>query len=167
MVLATQAQSAGAQAQVFAGEIRAREQVNLSFRVPGKVAQRYVDDGARVKAGQVLARLDDQDLSLQNQASEASVKALKADLDLADSELRRYRGLVDKQLVSKSLYDSKQAQAQAAQARYQQARGTGQSEYQPNRLCGHPRAGAGRHQPALHRGRTGGFRRSAGVCLRR
>jgi multidrug efflux system membrane fusion protein len=121
LVLATQAQSAGAEAQVFAGEIRAREQVNLSFRVPGKVAQRYVDDGARVKAGQILARLDDQDLSLQDQASEASVKALKADLDLADSELRRYRGLVDKQLVSKSLYDSKQAQAQAARARYQQA----------------------------------------------
>ena len=121
LVLATQAQSAGAEAQVFAGEIRAREQVNLSFRVPGKVAQRYVDDGARVKAGQILARLDDQDLSLQDQASEASVKALKADLDLADSELRRYRGLVDKQLVSKSLYDSKQAQAQATQARYQQA----------------------------------------------
>lgn len=121
LVLATQAHSAGAQAQVFAGEIRAREQVNLSFRVPGKVAQRYVDDGARVKAGQVLARLDDQDLSLQDQASAASVKALKADLDLADSELRRYRGLVDRQLVSKSLYDSKQAQAQAARARYQQA----------------------------------------------
>lgn len=121
LVLATQAHSAGAQAQVFAGEIRAREQVNLSFRVPGKVAQRYVDDGARVKAGQILARLDDQDLSLQDQASAASVKALKADLDLADSELRRYRGLVDRQLVSKSLYDSKSAQAQAARARYQQA----------------------------------------------
>lgn len=121
LVLATQAQGAGAQAQVFAGEVRAREEVSLSFRVPGKVAQRYVDDGARVKAGQILARLDDQDLSLQDQAAEASVQALKADLDLANAELRRYRGLVEKQLVSKSLYDSKQAQAQATQARYRQA----------------------------------------------
>lgn len=121
LVLATQAQGAGSQAQVFAGEVRAREEVSLSFRVPGKVAQRYVDDGARVKAGQILARLDDQDLSLQGQASEASVQALKADYDLANAELRRYRGLVDRQLVSKSLYDSKQAQARATQARYQQA----------------------------------------------
>jgi multidrug efflux system membrane fusion protein len=121
LVLATQAQSAGAQALVFAGEVRAREQVNLSFRVPGKVAQRFVDDGERVKAGQVLARLDDQDLNLQDEASDASVQALKAELDLANAELRRYRGLVDKQLVSKSLFESKQAQARATQARYQQA----------------------------------------------
>ena len=121
LVLAVQAQSSNQHAQAFAGEIRAREEVNLSFRVAGKIQQRYVDDGARVKAGQVLARLDDQDLQLQSQASSASVQALKADRDLAIAELARYQGLVEKQLVSKSMFESKQAQANAAKSRYQQA----------------------------------------------
>ena len=121
LVLVTQAQPSGTATQVFAGEVRAREEVNLSFRVAGKIATRYVDSGARVQAGQILARLDDSDLSLQSQASEASVQALRADRDLASAELSRYRELVGKQLVSQSLYDSKKAQAQAAQSRYQQA----------------------------------------------
>lgn len=121
LVLAVQAQSSDQHAQAFAGEVRAREEVNLSFRVAGKIQQRYVEDGMRVKAGQVLARLDDQDLVLQNQASSASVQALKADRDLAVAELSRYQGLVEKQLVSKSMFDSKQAQANASKSRYQQA----------------------------------------------
>lgn len=121
MVLAVQAQSSNQHAQAFAGEVRAREEVNLSFRVSGKIQQRYVNDGERVKAGQVLARLDDQDLQLQSQSSSASVQALKADRDLAIAELARYQGLVEKQLVSKSMFESKQAQANAAKSRYQQA----------------------------------------------
>ena len=121
LVLVTQAQPSGAASQVFAGEVRAREEVHLSFRVAGKIANRYVDAGARVKAGQILARLDDSDLALQSQAADASVQALRADRDLAAAELSRYRELVGKQLVSQSLYDSKKAQAQAAQSRYQQA----------------------------------------------
>jgi multidrug efflux system membrane fusion protein len=121
LVLATQPQNAGAEAQVFSGEVRARQEVNLAFRVSGKIANRYVDSGARVQAGQILARLDDQDLSLQSQAANSSVQALKADRDLAQSELRRYRDLVGKQLVSQSLYDAKIAQANAASSRYQQA----------------------------------------------
>ncbi|MFY8060918.1 MAG: efflux RND transporter periplasmic adaptor subunit, partial [Arenimonas sp.] len=121
LVLVTQAQASGTASQVFAGEVRAREEVNLSFRVAGKIATRYVDAGARVQAGQILARLDDADLALQSQAADASVQALRADRDLAAAELSRYSELVGKQLVSKSLYDSKKAQAQAAQSRYQQA----------------------------------------------
>jgi len=121
LVLVTHAQASGTASQVFAGEVRAREEVNLAFRVAGKIATRYVDSGARVQAGQILARLDDSDLALQSQAAEASVQALRADRDLAAAELTRYRELVGKQLVSKSLYDSKNAQAQAAQSRYQQA----------------------------------------------
>jgi membrane fusion protein, multidrug efflux system len=121
LVLATQAQSASADVQIFSGEVRARQEVNLAFRVPGKIANRYVDSGARVQAGQILARLDDQDLSLQSQAANSSVDALKADRDLAQSELRRYRELAAKQLVSKSMFDSKLAQANSATSRYQQA----------------------------------------------
>jgi multidrug efflux system membrane fusion protein len=121
LVLVTQASGSNTDNQAFPGEVRARQEVALSFRVPGKIANRYVDAGVRVKAGEVLARLDDSDLVLQSQASTASLQALKADRDLAAAELKRYSELVGPQLVSKSLYESKKAQAEAAQSRYQQA----------------------------------------------
>ena len=121
LVLVTQASGDASGLQAFAGEVRAREEVALSFRVPGKIAERLVDAGDRVKAGQVLARLDDADLRLQSQAASASVQALQADRDLAAAELKRYRELADKQLVSKSLYESRKAQADAAESRYRQA----------------------------------------------
>lgn len=121
LVLVTRVSGDASGLQAFAGEVRAREEVALSFRVPGKIAERLVDAGDRVKAGQVLARLDDADLRLQSQAASASVQALKADRDLAAAELKRYRELVDKQLVSKSLYETRRAQADAAESRYRQA----------------------------------------------
>ena len=94
LVLVTQASGNSAENRAFPGEVRARNEVALSFRVPGKIAQRYVDAGARVKAGEILARLDDSDLALQSQAATASVQALKADRDLAAAELNRYSELV-------------------------------------------------------------------------
>jgi len=121
LVLLTQPVANGDDAQIFAGDVRARQEVNLAFRVAGKVLNRTVDAGDRVQAGQILARLDDADLSLQSQAAAASVSALRADRDLASAELKRYSDLVAQKLVSQSLYDSKKAQAQAAQSRYQQA----------------------------------------------
>lgn len=121
LVLVTQASNSGAAHQAFPGEVRARNEVALSFRVPGKIAKRHVDAGARVKTGEVLARLDDSDLLLQSQASAASLQALRAERDLAAAELKRYSELVGQQLVSKSMYESKKAQAEAAQSRYQQA----------------------------------------------
>ena len=46
------------------GDIQARVQTELSFRVGGKIIERSVDVGDRVTAKQVLARLDPKDLSL-------------------------------------------------------------------------------------------------------
>ncbi len=121
LVLLTQPVANGDDALIFAGDVRAQTEVNLSFRVAGKVLNRTVDAGDRVHAGQMLARLDDADLSLQSQAAASSVSALRADRDLATAELKRYSDLVAQKLVSQSLFESKKAQAQAAQSRYQQA----------------------------------------------
>ena len=57
----------------------------------GKLVARLVDAGARVKKGQVLARLDPQDAQLANQAAAAQLASAQADLTLARSERDRYR----------------------------------------------------------------------------
>lgn len=120
--LVAQARSGGPGVEAYAGEVRAREEPQLAFRIPGKVLRRLVDSGARVKAGQPLAELDPADVRLQSEADRAALSAAEADLALARSEAERYRNLADRQLVSRSLYDARVAQLRVAESRARQAR---------------------------------------------
>lgn len=119
--LVTQASNGTLGLEAFAGEVRARQEPQLAFRVGGKIARRLVDAGAAVKAGQPLAELDPSDLNLQSEAARAQLASARSELSLAKSELQRYKNLADQQLVSRSLYDSKTAAYQAAEARVRQA----------------------------------------------
>jgi len=112
----------GAAPNAYAGEVRARHEPALAFRIGGKISRRLVDVGARVKKGQPLAELDASDVALQREAAQAQLSSAEADLALATSELKRYRDLVEQQLVSRSLYDARVSQHEAAQARVRQAR---------------------------------------------
>ncbi len=120
--LVTQASGGQAGYDAYAGEVHAREEPQLSFRIAGKIARRLVDAGAHVRAGQPLAELDPSDLRLQSDSSRAQLVSTQSDLSLARAELARYKDLADKQLVSRSLYDTRVAALRAAQARVSQAR---------------------------------------------
>lgn len=100
---------AGDSERVYSGEIRARHEVNLGFRVGGKITQRLVEAGTVVKAGQLLARLDSSDAGLQARAAEAQYQ-------LAEAEVKRYRVLLSKNFVSQSALDAKEAALQALSA---------------------------------------------------
>src|SRR5437879_2912926 len=67
----------------FSGEVRARYETKLAFRIPGKVLSRHVDVGNSVKKGQVLARLDPSDYRLAAQALAAQLSAARKDRDFA------------------------------------------------------------------------------------
>jgi len=54
----------------YPGEVRARYEPDLAFRIGGKVSRRLVEEGQRVKADQPLAELDPQDVRLQLEASQ-------------------------------------------------------------------------------------------------
>ena len=58
----------------FAGEVRARVESRLAFRVAGKLIRRLVEIGQRVRAGQVLAQLEPQDLKLAEDAVRAQLQ---------------------------------------------------------------------------------------------
>lgn len=119
--MVVQPDAAGAALSVYAGEVRAQFEPELSFRIGGKIARRLVDVGEQVKAGQPLAELDAADVSLQLDAARAQLASAESDLALANSELERYRSLLDRQLVSRSLYDTRVSAQQAAEARVRQA----------------------------------------------
>ncbi len=112
----------------YAGEVRARVESRLGFRVAGKLVQRQADLGQRVKAGQVLAQLDPQDYQLAAQAAQAQVSAAQTQRDLAAADLKRYAALKEQNFISGAELERRQAALQAAQATLAQARAQSSSQ---------------------------------------
>lgn len=113
---------ADASAAVFAGEIRARHETDLAFRIGGKMVAREVDAGASVRKGQVLARLDPADVELAAQGAQAQFAAARTELRFAEAELERSRALLARRFISQTAFDAKQSAYDAARARLDQAR---------------------------------------------
>lgn len=101
--------------RAYPGEVKARFETTLGFRVPGKVVRRLVDVGAVVKRGQALAQLDPSDFALQ-------VAQADAQAELATAELKRYQDLRSKNFVSQAALDARLAAATSAQAQARIAR---------------------------------------------
>lgn len=118
----TVAPGAAATRDVYAGEVRARVETDLAFRIGGKIAARLADAGARVSKGQALARLDPEDVKLAAEAARAQLASAEAEHALAKAELERAADLLAKKFISQSAYDTRKAGYAAAQARVEQAR---------------------------------------------
>ena len=105
----------------FSGEVRARVESRLGFRVGGKIVSRKVDVGSVVKRGQALMDLDPQDLKLSQAQALAALRAAETSRDLASAELKRYQELRDKNFVSQAILDAKLSAAKSAQAQVDSA----------------------------------------------
>ena len=66
----------------FPGKVVASQQVNASFRVAGTLKRVCVEEGSRVKAGQLLAEMDATDYKVQLEATEAEYAQVKAEAEL-------------------------------------------------------------------------------------
>ncbi|MBE0586867.1 MAG: efflux RND transporter periplasmic adaptor subunit, partial [Hydrogenophaga sp.] len=114
----------GAQSE-YAGEVRARVESRLGFRVGGKLLQRPAEVGQRVKPGQLLAQLDANDLALASQAAQAQVSAAQTQRNLAAADLKRFTDLKAQGFVSGAEIERRQATLQAAEASLRQAQAQG------------------------------------------
>ena len=106
----------------YAGEVKARVESRLGLRVAGKITQRTVEVGQRVKAGQVLARLDPRDYQLATDAGRAQVVAATTQRDLAAADLARYKALKDQNFISGAELERRDAALKSAQAQLDQAK---------------------------------------------
>jgi RND family efflux transporter MFP subunit len=106
----------------YPGEVRPRIESTLAFQVGGKLVQRRVQPGDPVKAGQVLARLDPQDLELAESAARAELAAADVERSRAAADLARFSQLRDSGFISKAEFDQRKAAHDAAVARVAQAR---------------------------------------------
>ncbi len=105
----------------YAGEVKARVESRLGFRVGGKLTDRPVEVGQRVKAGQLLAQLDPQDLKLAAQTAHAQSTAARTNRDLAAADFKRYKELRDQNFISGAELERRDAVLKAAQAQLDQA----------------------------------------------
>lgn len=116
---ATSARSGGPAAVLDAsGYVVARRQATVSAKVTGKVNEVLIEEGVRVKEGQVLARLDESNVSKQLDYSRKQLSAARTQLAQVQVRLteaqrnaRRAAQLRDAKLISEADYDTAQASA--------------------------------------------------------
>lgn len=123
--LTVESQSAAASRE-YAAEVRPRIESRLGFRVGGKIVRRLVDLGDAVKAGQVLAQLDPQDLKLAQDNARAQLAAAHANHELAAADFKRYKDLREQNFISAAELERRDAALQAATAQLNQARAQAQ-----------------------------------------
>ena len=128
-VMVTQPNSTHNEQKSYAGDVQARQQTALAFRVGGQIVERYVDVGDQVKVGQVLAKLDVQDAQLQLNAANAQLENAQSAAKNAEDELKRFKQLLPINAVSRSQYDAVDNQYKAALSNLKQA----QSNYDVSR----------------------------------
>jgi RND family efflux transporter MFP subunit len=108
----------------FVGVVRARYETDLGFRVAGKMVSRVVNVGDRVHVGDVVARLDPQDLKLQVESAEAEFAAATSSLQQAAADLGRYTTLKTHGWTSIADFDRKKAAKDEAEGRLERAKRT-------------------------------------------
>jgi membrane fusion protein (multidrug efflux system) len=106
----------------YPASIQGQQNIEIRPRVDGYVEKIYVDEGAVVKRGQPLFRINAPQYEQDVRTAAASIKSAQADVSSANMAVERVRPLVEKDIVSKFELESAQYAYQAAVARLAQAR---------------------------------------------
>lgn len=106
----------------YTGEVHARYETALGFRVPGKLGARLVEVGEQVKAGQPLARLDPADQRLGSENARQQLVAAEANLAQSESDIKRFKLLYEQGFISAADFDRRMTGLRVAAAQVEQAR---------------------------------------------
>jgi RND family efflux transporter MFP subunit len=120
-VMTVTADAAGG-VQEYAGEVRARVESRLGFRVGGKITARQAEVGQRVRLGQPLAQLDPSDLKLQQDAALAGLRAAQAAFEFAAADFKRYEELRAQGFISGMELERRETTLKSARAQLEQAK---------------------------------------------
>lgn len=119
---------AGQSSTRYAGEVRARRETDLAFRVAGRVRTRLAEVGTTVRPGQVLATLDPQDYALAASAAQSKLTAAEAEARLARQDLQRFTELRTQNFISEAELDRRRTTTASAEAKVNQLRSEAQRQ---------------------------------------
>ena len=98
------------------GEVKARIQSDLSFRVGGRVIERFVDVSSPVHAGEILARLDDSEQRADVEVARAGLQSAEAVARQKTLTYERYEALLRSRSISQATFDEADRELRTAQA---------------------------------------------------
>jgi multidrug efflux pump subunit AcrA (membrane-fusion protein) len=138
---------------VFVAQTQSSQAVNIAARVSGFLDKRVYTEGAVVKAGQVLFRMDQKPFQAQVDGQAAALQRSQAALEVAAANLKRTKPLAEQNALSQKDLDDAQGQYEQAQAAVAQGKASSRSEAQPlvhddhvaRRRCLELRCGRRRH----------------------
>jgi RND family efflux transporter MFP subunit len=107
---------------VLSGRIAAEDESAVAFRIPGRLIERPVNVGDRVRRGQVLARLEQMNERNQLLAAQAAANAAGAELVRARDELERQQALIGEGFTTRAQVDRALATFRAAESQVKSAR---------------------------------------------
>lgn len=105
----------------FVGTLRARQRADLGFEQPGRIAALLVDVGDRVRAGQVLARLDASPAQWRLDKAQADRMAAAAALTERTTQLQQHESLARDRIISAAALEAVQTQHRLALSQLQAA----------------------------------------------
>ncbi len=129
----TVGQLSGGVTRDYAAEVHARVESKLAFRVGGKITQRPVNLGDRVKSGQALAQVDPADLRFGQDAARAGLTAAQVNYEQTAIDYKRYQELRTQGFISAADLERRNSGLQAAKAQFDQAKA--QSGMQTNQAA--------------------------------
>jgi RND family efflux transporter MFP subunit len=112
---------AGGDTIALTGSIQAQTEINLSFRIDGRMLERNLSVGDAVRPGQPVARLDAQNEESSLQAAQAQLVAARARLAEARNNFTRFRDLVAENAVSRASFEQAETAMKGAEAQVESA----------------------------------------------
>jgi membrane fusion protein, multidrug efflux system len=106
----------------YTGRIEAEAETRLSFRIGGRMVERPVNVGDRVKPGQVVAKLEPHNELNALRSAQATATAAEAQFNEAQQNYERQRHLLARQVASRAQYDRAQQTRDTAGAQLDSAR---------------------------------------------
>jgi RND family efflux transporter MFP subunit len=103
------------------GQIQAKDQINLAFRIAGRLQERNVTVGDPVTPGQIVARIESQDYRNALRSAEADLASAQAVLANAQATEGRQSELLSKGFATRVQYDQAEQQLKTAQAQVESA----------------------------------------------
>ncbi len=106
----------------FTGIVEASKKANIVPKISGKIKRIYVEEGERVKKGQLLVELDSEQAQIQLQQAKGALLAAQANFRNAKKNFLRAKRLLSEHAISQQQYEKAQLAFQAAKGQLEQAK---------------------------------------------